>query len=242
MKRYLLDLTRCEPYVSHIKMKMEHKNGCRLQQAIVYHPVLAALLFSDKFPVTGGLTVNGQDYQEPYINGFVEGQAWFMQNYGSGDPYNEKFKADLIVQYNNIGHRHEGWNFVKSSYPVILSPKIIEEYGFYSGIVFEYENLLKKHPSLDIDSSKPKGLSARQQALYAYYEGDILTPRYRPYSAYTFCNAFKNDRNELITAPDKRSAKSKIKDFEKIIPLLKESRGNRAIDDLSILKRNCGID
>lgn len=246
--RYSIEIRpEIESYVSTFRDRMQSKNGCRLDEgektAIIYSPVLAALLFSEKFPAIDAgekIIINGRQFRESYINGFIEGQDYFTRTYGSGDPYNQEFRADLIVQFNNIGHEgYEGWNFVKSSYPVIISNKIIKEWGYYAGIVSSYEDIIRKHPSIGIEDGRPlpkSGPRLRELALIAACKGDIITRDKG--KVYLHFLHYSSPANRTGAEDTKKKSMNKVKLFEKIIPELSGSALATATENLKKLKEN----
>ncbi|MFA5300874.1 MAG: hypothetical protein WC389_22005, partial [Lutibacter sp.] len=175
----VFDDSKVQTFVKHLwDIVMNHnclemKNEKEITGKI-YRPELAAFLCSESFPVETDnekqvTIIDGRKYQETYIKGFSEGKEFFKNNYiePPGVRYDDRYISNLYVRYNGTGHNeHEGWNFVKSGYPITISNCIIKEWGYYAGIVSEYEELKRNYPvsfekfeiefSEETDSKAPK--------------------------------------------------------------------------------------
>ncbi|MFN9938043.1 MAG: hypothetical protein ACK56I_01085, partial [bacterium] len=53
--------------------------------------------------------------------------------------------------------RH-GWKYYKNNYPIIIHEEAVREYGFYAGVLFEVDELKKRHPYLFRDFRNLCGL------------------------------------------------------------------------------------
>jgi len=100
-------------------------------------------------------TVNGWEYLNTYIQAYKEGEQYFEKEFkGSVNTLYgenaEQYVKDIHLNYfhNNHSGTIEGWGYVKKQYPIILTHKVIKEFGFYSGIVNKVEEQVKKHPQL----------------------------------------------------------------------------------------------
>lgn len=126
----------------------------------VYTPELVYIFATDNLTVIDKGTkeigtLNGYEYMQTYIEGFLEGVKEFESTiavptsvlYG---PNAEQYVRDIHHNYFHNEHRSnvKGWNNVKTNFPIILTHQIIRQYGFYSGIVSEVDAMVKKYPKL----------------------------------------------------------------------------------------------
>ncbi len=125
----------------------------------IYTPVLASILTSKQVPVIEDLqkatTINGYDYLETYINGYRRGEQYFEKEfkitpttlYGVNA---DKYIKDIQLNYFQIQHKpsYQGWGHVKNRCPLIITHKVVEEFGYYSGIVNKIDEQVEKHPRL----------------------------------------------------------------------------------------------
>lgn len=126
----------------------------------IYTPELA-LIFSSKelqarnMETKEDATINGFKYLTTYITAFKEGEQYFEKEfaisantlYGANA---EQYVRDIHLNFFHIPHTggNSGWQYVKKTYPYILTHKAIKEYGFYSGIVSKVDAMIKKYPKL----------------------------------------------------------------------------------------------
>lgn len=99
--------------------------------------------------------INGSDFIMSYIYGYKMGRKYFIENHTVPVSilYSDKSENYISDLHQNCYHNtcyngKKGWAFVKRNYPVIISDKVIEKYGYYSGIISEIENLVSKYPTL----------------------------------------------------------------------------------------------
>lgn len=126
----------------------------------IYTPELA-LIFSSKelqarnMETKEDATINGFKYLTTYITAFKEGEQYFEKEFGisANTLYGanaEQYVRDIHLNFFHIPHTggNSGWQYVKKTYPYILTHKAIKEYGFYSGIVSKVDAMIKKYPKL----------------------------------------------------------------------------------------------
>lgn len=140
----------------------------------IFTPELVSFFFAEKVPSINMDTqakteIYVWEYLNSYIKAYEEGEQYFENKfkvspdtlYGTNA---EKYLRDIQLNYFHIKHTgsNKGWVFVKERYPVILTHKIIKEYGYYSGIVNKVEEQAKTYPQLfgmlekpEIDSPLP---------------------------------------------------------------------------------------
>lgn len=124
----------------------------------IYTPELAILLSSKSIK---GVNLNTQqeveikcfDYLKTYIDGFKDGEKYFEKDfsvtpnilYGTNA---EQYIRDLHANYYHINQTgaQVGWSYVKKQVPIIITHKIIKDFGFYSGIVNKVDTMVKKYP------------------------------------------------------------------------------------------------
>tara|TARA_R110001583_G_C5666193_1_gene410196 strand:+ start:1808 stop:2743 length:936 start_codon:yes stop_codon:yes gene_type:complete len=133
-------------------------------QVKIYTPELALILISKELPAVichrdkdkqKKTLINGWDYLQTYVEGYKEGEKYFDAEfavspntiYGANA---EQYVRDIHLNYFHINHSgaNEGWQFVKTNYPVIFTHKTIRKFGYYSGIVSKIEAMVKKYPEL----------------------------------------------------------------------------------------------
>lgn len=94
----------------------------------------------------------GTDYLNTYVEAFGKGEAYFADNYqiSSSQLYSEygetyvndikyKFFDQAVEGYGN------GWQFVKKTWPFLISHKVISDFGYYSGIVARLREFVCGH-------------------------------------------------------------------------------------------------
>ncbi len=153
------------------------QNGCfKINGLNVYNAELALIFMSKKLPAYNKATkkdtaINGGKYIESYRQGYIEGGNRFKEDFVKHFSYGNN--AELYVRdihwnffHNECGaQQHEGWQFVKSNYPLLITHKAIREFGYYSGIVSEVEVLVKQYPNLfkAFDKCEHKEIDAKQE-------------------------------------------------------------------------------
>lgn len=122
----------------------------------IYTAELAIILFSKEIAVRDrgnrlDVIINGGEYLNTYIEAYKEGMLYFETTYKDLAGPNAKLHIkDIHLNFFHTKHNgvNEGWGYVKSSPPLIISHKIIKEYGYYSGIVSKVEDEIEIHQSL----------------------------------------------------------------------------------------------
>jgi len=144
----------------------KHNNGISLRiirndhSAPIYTPELAVILQTREIKAYNEYKncidfVDGTTFINSFMKGFVEGEKYFKENYGtSGDHLyginSEEYIRELHDQYYHKGRRNRlsGWVYAKRSFPVIIRHKTIAEYGYYTGIIDCVEVLKYNHTHL----------------------------------------------------------------------------------------------
>jgi hypothetical protein len=148
----------------HFQTQIEN-NGCCLVKSNtdnvkIYTPELAAILISAKLTLTNmdsqkETIVNSIDYLKTFIKAYQKGEKYFENEFkvSPNTLYGvnaEQYVRDLHLNYFHVQHisSHQGWSYVKKSYPIILTHKAVKEFGYYSGIVNKVDEQIEKHPRL----------------------------------------------------------------------------------------------
>lgn len=127
--------------------------------AKVYNPNLFSIFNASKHPFLNvetneSVLVDGGPYMSSYIQGFMEGEKYFIQKFGiSRDTlYNSnssKYVNDIHYHYfHAVIDNYTGWVSVKKSFPFIIDHSLIRKMGYYSGIVSQVEQLVKEAPEI----------------------------------------------------------------------------------------------
>jgi len=126
----------------------------------IYTPELAVIFTSKELPARNmdtqiEATINGWDYLNTYIEAYKEGEQYFETEfkvspntlYGANA---KQYVRDIHLNFFHLQHTgiNEGWSYVKNEYPIILTFKVVKEYGYYSGIVNKVEEQVNKYPLL----------------------------------------------------------------------------------------------
>lgn len=124
----------------------------------IYTPELALILAFQELKALNTETkeetlIDSFDYLITYIEAYKEGERYFEENFSVSPNtlYGEnaqQYIKDIHLNFFHIFHygANEGWGFVKNNYPLILTHKVIKEFGYYSGIVDKVEAMVKKYP------------------------------------------------------------------------------------------------
>ena len=148
----------------HFQNQIEN-NGCCLVKSNtdtvkIYTPELAVILISAKLTLTNmdsqkETIVNSIDYLNTFIKAYQKGEKYFENEFkvSPNTLYGvnaEQYLRDLHLNYFHVQHisSHQGWSYVKKSYPIILTHKAVKEFGYYSGIVNKVDEQIEKHPRL----------------------------------------------------------------------------------------------
>lgn len=101
------------------------------------------------------VTINGWQFFDSFKEGYEAGVQYFESEYSIlpdtlYGKHAELYIKDLHLNYFHIRHSgmKEGWHFVKNSYPLVISTKTIKEWGYYSGIVSQVDQMAHKYPRL----------------------------------------------------------------------------------------------
>ncbi len=126
----------------------------------IFTASLAVILISKNLQVLNMDTqtetrINSWNYLNTYIEAYKEGEQYFEAEfkvspntiYGANA---EQYVRDIHQNFFHVQHTgiNEGWGYVKKQYPLILTHKVVKEFGYYSGIVNKVEEQVKKYPQL----------------------------------------------------------------------------------------------
>lgn len=124
----------------------------------IYNPYLFMILTTEKISVVNTSTkedtiINGYDYLKSFSQGFYEGMEYFKKDFAVTPDtlYSSKYADDINNNYFHIKHPAGlfGWRDIKEMHPLTFDHKSIRElYGYYSGIIFKVEGLIKKYPAV----------------------------------------------------------------------------------------------
>lgn len=82
-----------------------------------------------------------KNIRNAFIDGFEKGiqhfnDKWKLDRNTINAPLAEKFIRTIVDNYQNCGAgKKGGWKYVKQSVPLVLSESILNQYGYFSGIV-----------------------------------------------------------------------------------------------------------
>lgn len=160
----------------------------------VYTPELAFILISRGLPVKNLETkkleaINSSNiFARTFIKGFSEGAKHFKEWHERYPSFNDAMVKDLHYNYFHANHRPfmEGWVFVKSKFPLILTQKEIFDFGFYSGIVNEADTLVTAHPEIFNDSSQCTETAQNEVSAPPSEEREGPSIKGASYSAYAY--------------------------------------------------------
>ena len=140
-----------------LKYQIEN-NGCYIvNNAKIYTTELSYILDQKTLKAYNKSTkiqveICGNDYIKTYTTAYDEGRQYFENEfkpsisilYGS---HAESYIQNICDNYFKIQHygAFKGWNFVKQSYPSFINHKVINQFGFYAGIVSAVDELVDKH-------------------------------------------------------------------------------------------------
>jgi len=122
----------------------------------IYSPNVAYFLSLDEIAVRNmhDGTINNVEsrvYLNAYIDGYTKGIEYFNLKYGK-DSYN--FVEDIRLNYfeisqdlKSISASMHGWSGIKRMPIYLLSKRIMGDYGYYSGVVSQTEEVVGQYPS-----------------------------------------------------------------------------------------------
>lgn len=160
-----IDEVRQTSHEYKVYQRQIENNGCVIVKTEsdtikIYTAELAVVLASKALPARNMDTqtetaINGWEYLKTYIQAYKEGEQYFETEfkvspntlYGENA---EQYVRDIHLNFFHVRHTgvNCGWGFVKKQYPVLLTRKEVEKYGYYSGIVNKVEEQVKKCPRL----------------------------------------------------------------------------------------------
>lgn len=126
----------------------------------VFTPELTMFLSSKNFTVENLdsniiTTIRGLNYIEFYTKGYKRGEAFFDKEFSVSNDVifsdkAERYERTLHKEYFHTQHEPlmDGWQYVKLKFPLIITKKEVEKFGYYSGIVSKVDDLVKRHSAL----------------------------------------------------------------------------------------------
>jgi hypothetical protein len=229
----------------------------------VYTPTLCYILSRHELQVYNldaqkDETINGMGYLDTYKEAYYKGIQHFEDEIKVNPNVLYGANAESIVK--DLHHKYfhaknsassDGWQFVKKSFPFILTHKAISEYGYFSGIVSKVDEMIIKYPNVfktfdkceikeqekgieTIPEAKP--LTNKQKALIAVYCNEIVTRATHGNDTYNHWLKYNNPKDRIADPESKRKYKARVKLFEEVINLLSEPYKQKALDDLNTYK------
>jgi hypothetical protein len=157
------------------------------KEAKVFVFELGEFFITENFPLkSSDQTINGKQYIPIYVENYIKGQEYFLSNYHvksdtlfrDSNPYiqtlhNCFFHAEPISGKN-------GWEYYETTFPIVISKKVVADYGFFAGILFELKQLQKKYSTLfkDFEKNCPLELPANNHKTYSH-RVHILANQYK---------------------------------------------------------------
>jgi len=120
----------------------------------LYNPALAYFFTKKSFPVKSSpieeTQVSTYEYLQTYISGYRDGEQYFEKEFNNSPfPLSvEQYAKKLHSKYYEKGGIFIGWESFKTSIPLVLTHKVIKEYGYYSGMINKADELLSNDPTL----------------------------------------------------------------------------------------------
>jgi hypothetical protein len=117
----------------------------------VFVPELFNILNTKEIPLTDGRVIDGTQYVDDYIEGYKNGVEYFKKEFPethlmmNSDVY---FSSLHYCYFHKAPNFSNGWAYWINSYPMSISAKEIEMYGFCAGIKFSLNHLKDKNPTL----------------------------------------------------------------------------------------------
>jgi hypothetical protein len=207
-------------------------------------------------------------YWKSYMSSYLEGQQYFKENYAFSKNvlFGENSKSIISVfnkAYSGTLFKNKfiGWNGVRSLNTFMITHKLINEYGYYSGVLSQADEYKKLYPSLfealnkteladKSDTIKEKGnLTINQIALiYVYNKIQVtrinansiikkysLTSGEKLFQRYTFYSSLSNRKGKPNNSTPKK-IDNKILLFEGISKDIKPEYFEGFKRDLNTLK------
>lgn len=160
LKNHILNDKNQNKYDRFLKTIIENKYFSITTPAKIfkiYSPSLAYLFSSNEIKAKNLETkedfiLDSNQYFETYADAYTDGEKHFEKTY--------KVPAEILISgakmmVANISRNYyhtktnnslTGWNGVKNSNPIIITHKIIKDYGFYSGVLNRADAYIKEHP------------------------------------------------------------------------------------------------
>jgi hypothetical protein len=158
---YTIDETYFEKDLMYITRKESFGKGFTISltdneyKAKVFNFRLGIFLCSDAFKLfNSNETLRGKQFGKNYIEGYKKGREYFNTEYGLSNDTLYKSSKEYLRNLHHCYYHYEpitqmeGWEYYILYFPIILNRKIIEQYGFFSGILHEFEELRLKHKTL----------------------------------------------------------------------------------------------
>lgn len=175
--RYLLhtiDTVKSQPeYIvykldfDHFKFYVVKSDGIDVK---IFNVAFCCFITSEVFPAmdmdSGNETsIKGSDYLRTYIEGYIEGCHYFKIKH-ERDPFllseeNKQLYIETIKEnFYHSGYKglrgHNGWNYIVTSMPKIITHSSVKEYGYYAGILNSVYDLAMEYPKMFKDFFQSK--------------------------------------------------------------------------------------
>jgi hypothetical protein len=185
--------------------------------ANVYVLELGKVLHSQAFPLQGVTeTLNGSKFIPIYVDAYKEGRAYFNSEFAVSVDTLYRNPEDYLKNLHHCYYHAEplkgqhGWRYYKSSYPFMIHEKAIREYGFYAGVIYEVEELKKRHPQLFSDFRNLCGLHKIEVAQFSQYEAEKEKRSKPTISAYAIMHVYLSMYDgQPVTQQNKKELASK---------------------------------
>ncbi len=120
--------------------------GTKTERVKIYSPGVAYILSSNKLFVKDLTTketkyIDGTSYLNGFMEAYKEGQEYFDER------DSKKVAKNLAIQYENDTNTR-AWSYAKESNPLLISRKVLKEYGYYSGILSKLDEFVNENPDL----------------------------------------------------------------------------------------------
>jgi hypothetical protein len=131
------------------------------KEAKVFVFELGEFFITEKFPLkSSDQTINGKEYIPIYVENYIKGQEYFLSNYHvKSDTLFRDSNPYIQILHNCFFHAEpisgkNGWEYYETTFPIVISKKVVADYGFFAGILFEFKQLQKKYSTLFKDFEK----------------------------------------------------------------------------------------
>jgi hypothetical protein len=159
------------------------------KEAKVFVFELGEFFITENFPLkSSDQTINGKQYIPIYVENYIKGQEYFLSNYHvTSDTLFRDSNPYIQILHNCFFHAEpisgkNGWEYYETTFPIVISKKVVADYGFFAGILFELKQLQKKYSTLfkDFEKNCSLELPANNHKTYSH-RVHILANQYKAY-------------------------------------------------------------